>query len=176
MDKSRVISYVQYDTLNSLVRQGLSSYKIADELSVSQTTIKYWLKKYKLSTKKQKDLESKTCPKCKITYNSSEFYNRRNGLDLSPYCKKCSKTQTVERQRKLKQICVEYKGGKCSVCDYSKSVAALDFHHLNPKEKDFSISHVKCTSFNDKIKKELDKCILLCKNCHAELHFLNTSN
>ena len=53
--------------------------------------------------------------------------------------------------------------------DYDKCMSALEFHHLDPKEKDFSIStNIKSL---DLIKKELDKCILLCANCHREEHF-----
>lgn len=64
-------------------------------------------------------------------------------------------------------MAVEYKGGKCSLCGYDKSYAALQFHHRNPKEKSFSISNPKTRSW-EKIKIELDKCDILCSNCHAE--------
>jgi len=73
------------------------------------------------------------------------------------------------RQRvKLKLI--EYKGGKCQVesCGYNKSVRSLGFHHIDSKEKDFNVSG-KTMAF-DKMKKELDKCILVCNNCHGEIH------
>ncbi len=72
------------------------------------------------------------------------------------------------RQRtKLKLI--KYSGGKCEICGYSKYCPpAYDFHHKNPQEKEFSISGK--TFALDRLKKEVDKCMLLCKNCHAELH------
>lgn len=63
---------------------------------------------------------------------------------------------------------VEYKGGKCEICGYNKCIEALEFHHINPKEKDFSISG-GTKSFNT-LKPELDKCILVCANCHREIH------
>lgn len=63
---------------------------------------------------------------------------------------------------------VAYKGGCCSACGYKKSLAAMDFHHLNPAEKDFEIGGL--SSNWEKIAKELDKCVLLCANCHRELH------
>ena len=63
---------------------------------------------------------------------------------------------------------VEYKGGSCNLCGYSKCLNALDFHHLNPKEKDFSISNTN-RSF-EKMKSEIDKCIMVCSNCHREIH------
>lgn len=84
---------------------------------------------------------------------------------------KCLKCQTEEAviKRQLKKIkCVEYKGGKCEICGYDKNYSALEFHHLDPNEKDFTIS--KKNSSWENIKKELDKCILVCANCHREIH------
>ena len=77
-----------------------------------------------------------------------------------------------ERRQKRKMEAIDYKGGKCSICGYDKCKEVLDFHHINPNEKEFSISR-KRDSKIEKIKLELDKCILLCRNCHAELHYLN---
>jgi hypothetical protein len=73
-------------------------------------------------------------------------------------------------RNRVKIRLIEYKGGKCSVCGYDKPIpSAYDFHHLDPIEKDFNIS-AKSLSF-DRLKEEVDKCVLLCKNCHAEIHF-----
>lgn len=77
-----------------------------------------------------------------------------------------------ERRQKRKIEAIDYKGGKCSICGYDKCKEALDFHHINPDEKEFSISDKRDFKI-EKIKLELDKCILLCRNCHAELHYLN---
>jgi hypothetical protein len=70
-----------------------------------------------------------------------------------------------DKKRKL----VEYKGGCCEKCGYKKCIDAFDFHHMDPNQKDFGIS-AKSYSF-ERLKKEVDKCILVCKNCHAELHY-----
>lgn len=71
--------------------------------------------------------------------------------------------------RKRKKIkAVEYKGGKCQDCGYKKSYNSLDFHHIDPSQKDFSISQVNRSW--EITKKELDKCILVCSNCHGEIH------
>lgn len=85
-------------------------------------------------------------------------------------CKKCMVESVTKRRRKLKKMAVEYKGGECSICGYSKCINALQFHHLNPSQKSFSISATGHTRSWDKIKIELDKCILVCANCHLELH------
>lgn len=57
----------------------------------------------------------------------------------------------------------------CKKCGYNKFIGSLDFHHIEPEHKDFIISH-SFTSFNNLHKKELDKCILLCSNCHRIEH------
>tara|TARA_R110000851_G_scaffold78423_6_gene173122 strand:- start:1080 stop:1439 length:360 start_codon:yes stop_codon:yes gene_type:complete len=85
-------------------------------------------------------------------------------------CKKCRVGAVTRRRQKVKQKAVDYKGGKCEKCDYNKCVAALEFHHKDPNEKDFSISkNGACTSW-EKVKAEVDKCMLVCSNCHREIH------
>lgn len=84
-------------------------------------------------------------------------------------CKQCRTERTVKHRQKIKRKSIEYKGGKCEKCGYNKCVYALDFHHVDKTTKDFGIS-VKTLSW-ERTKKELDKCILICSNCHRELHF-----
>jgi DNA invertase Pin-like site-specific DNA recombinase len=74
----------------------------------------------------------------------------------------------ISWRKRKKQELVEYKGGCCEKCGYDKSIEALQFHHLNPNEKDFTISG-KSYSI-ERLKKEVDKCILVCANCHIEIH------
>lgn len=82
---------------------------------------------------------------------------------------KANRVKSVIDWRKRKKIeLVEYKGGKCEKCGYSKCIDALDFHHVDPNEKDFTIGG-KSWSF-DRLKNEVDKCILVCANCHREIH------
>lgn len=66
-----------------------------------------------------------------------------------------------------------YKGKKCEICGYDKCEGALEFHHLNPLEKDFQIGDIDLSNnLNiDDLKKEVDKCQLLCANCHREQHY-----
>ena len=70
-----------------------------------------------------------------------------------------------DKKRKL----VEYKGGKCERCGYDKCIDVFDFHHKDPTQKDFGIS-AKSYSY-ERLKKEVDKCMLVCKNCHTEIHY-----
>ena len=74
------------------------------------------------------------------------------------------------RRQRLKEMGVEYLGGKCMKCGYDKCIAALEFHHRNPEEKEFGISRYQNLSWS-RIIVELDKCDLLCSNCHKELHY-----
>jgi hypothetical protein len=83
-------------------------------------------------------------------------------------CIKCDSVWNKKYTQKLKQQCVEYKGGSCRNCGYNKYIGALDFHHIDPSEKDFSFSKKKAKW--ETLKAELDKCILLCANCHREAH------
>tara|TARA_R110002110_G_scaffold31917_8_gene111649 strand:+ start:9 stop:473 length:465 start_codon:yes stop_codon:yes gene_type:complete len=81
-----------------------------------------------------------------------------------------------EKRNYLKRRLVEYKGGKCEVCGYNKSIRALEFHHSDPKKKKINISTelFQKKSPNEKLykrlKKETEKCLLVCRNCHAEIH------
>lgn len=114
------------------------------------------------------------CPRCLETKSMSEFFNRRGKEGSSSYCKDCHNCQSVYRQRQFKIECVNYKGGKCENCGYNKCFNALDFHHLDRTIKEFNISKLRCTNFNKnpQVKIELDKCQLLCANCHREAEFL----
>lgn len=101
----------------------------------------------------------------------------RSYVDVRPR-KKLSETErkkkrvesVVKRRKKIKEMAIQYKGGCCQICRYDKYNGALEFHHLDPNEKDFSLGHKgHCTAW-EKVKKELDKCILVCANCHREIH------
>lgn len=109
------------------------------------------------------------CPQCQAVLPIEKFYMRRDGLQPSPYCKKHTHLETLNRNRRFKKFCVDYKGGKCQRCGYNKSISALHFHHRNPDEKELTISELKSKKF-ETAKPELDKCDLLCANCHAEVH------
>lgn len=75
-----------------------------------------------------------------------------------------------KRRKKLREMARDYKGGKCQICGYKKCPRALSFHHLDPKKKDFTISAKGLTRSWIKLQEEIDKCILLCANCHMEIH------
>lgn len=131
--------------LEKLVKEGLSTYKIAEKLNCSQTNVRFWLKKFHLTTKKEKQTKE-----------------QRN-------------TNNTESQRKRairrKLFFVQKLGGKCSFCGYCKNWAALDFHHTEPKNKQIKLDLTSLGHFSEEIlTKEMLNCQLLCANCHREHH------
>jgi hypothetical protein len=94
---------------------------------------------------------------------------------IQKYVKTRQKVKTVTSsesvilwRKRTKIKLIEYKGGKCEICGYDRCNRALEFHHKNPSEKDFTISG-RSLSF-DRLKDEVDKCLLVCSNCHSEIH------
>jgi len=76
---------------------------------------------------------------------------------------------TVRRNNRKKLI--DLHGGKCCICGYNKSISALDFHHKNEKEKDFGIAEGSRLKYSyKKLLEETKKCVLVCSNCHHEIH------
>ena len=98
-----------------------------------------------------------------------EFVLENNGRIKYYRCVKCRCEKVKQRRRNIKQILVQEHGGKCKVCGYNKCVQALEFHHVNPADKSFGISAKGNTIAIDRVRKEADKCILLCSNCHVEV-------
>jgi hypothetical protein len=113
--------------------------------------------------KKPKNIE-KDCKKhglCRWVLEGRGYYR----------CTKCRMAAVTKKRQKIKTDLVAYKGGKCEICGYDKCIAALEFHHRDHKEKEFGLAQNGNTFGFEKAKKEADKCILICANCHRELHF-----
>jgi len=103
--------------------------------------------------------------------------NKEHLLEIARKSYKRNKTkQNKKTQQRLRQYKVDfilYKGGKCAICGLEfngENQTVFDFHHINPEDKLFEISQSKMALINDKMRIELDKCLLLCANCHLELH------
>lgn len=110
------------------------------------------------------------CSKCG-TEDLSKFYTSGEKRRERNLCKDCSKLFIKERRAFLKIKAVEKMGGQCCRCGYDKSMGALEFHHLDSDKKEATISTlIKGSQCWNKLQKELDKCILLCANCHREEH------
>lgn len=83
-----------------------------------------------------------------------------------------SNKDAVKQWRKsTKERIIQSMGGKCQICNYDKCDEALELHHINPEEKEFGLGAIRANPISwSKIVVELRKCILLCANCHRELH------
>ncbi|RYD82905.1 MAG: hypothetical protein EOP84_08720 [Verrucomicrobiaceae bacterium] len=151
------------EDLELLVSQGLSYRNIASLRSVSLATIKYWGKKHGIPSKHRafsaNKHECKTCGERR----PEEFYGHRKGT-----CKKCFIAEDVVIGIAKKKQAIEYMGGKCFSCGYDKYYGALHFHHVNPADKE-DWGSFRCWGWT-RIKREIDKCILVCAVCHAEIH------
>jgi len=118
----------------------------------------------------------KTLNECQEKYGYSRrtlikyLYTRpRGNSKLTEEERKNRRVKSVVSWRsRTKQKLVDYKGGKCIKCGYNKYNGNLAFHHLDPSKKDFTITG-KSIAF-EKLKLEVDKCELLCHNCHGEVH------
>ncbi len=156
---------MQREYLEELVNKGLSTHDISRCSGKSQTTVRYHLKKLGLKTiwyefqKKEMFGTRAICKKHGLTEYSKD-----------KSCLKCGVEAVQKRRDDIKKKAVEYKGGKCIKCGYDRYIGALDFHHINPLLKTFSIGYKGYTRSWEKVKEELDKCDILCANCHRELH------
>lgn len=168
------------ETLEQLILQNKSMNAIAKELNCSLTTVKYWFRKYDLKSCfefggiKTAYLNCNTCNT--PTINGKMYCN---ALCKSRYHNKPKEVGQIKKDSLVAKLklnakkaeLVLYKGGKCILCGYSKNYAALCFHHTNPAEKEFQISSSENMRKDlNALKLEVDKCELLCHNCHCEVH------
>jgi 5-methylcytosine-specific restriction endonuclease McrA len=85
-------------------------------------------------------------------------------------CTKCNSDRVRRRRHRLKEMAIAYKGGECCKCGYSKCKGAMEFHHRDPTQKDFGLGMGGHTRSWARMKVELEKCDMLCSNCHREEH------
>lgn len=102
-----------------------------------------------------------TCPICSKTYVL--------GKPKGGTTKMCSSCRTRTNIANMRTSYKKVAGEKCMKCGYNKCTQALQFHHIKPEDKSFIISYAYSRS-KAKVINEINKCILICANCHAELH------
>ena len=133
-------------------------------------------------------MERKICSKCELEKEVSEFTkNKRKKDGYNSYCKECNKTYQqghyqrnkgyyFDKKKEQKETLREYvenikKTAKCLRCP-EDDMACLDFHHTGDKTKDFNIGKAISNGVSiETLQKEIDKCIILCSNCHRKLHY-----
>ena len=122
-------------------------------------------------------MNTKICSKCHKELPLSDFH--KNGFDTQGnqkyrgYCKNCANSIEKDRYKKKKDFANNQKR-KCVKCGETRTYV-LDFHHINKDDKDFTIGRMKKGDFNV-IQNEIDKCVVLCANCHREFHYLERVN
>jgi len=109
------------------------------------------------------------CKICSVELTEDTQYPSQIRLN-SKVCKSCKSNELKEKRRQAKFRAIEYKGGKCENCGGEFHPAIFDFHHVNPEEKDVDPWIIKDWAW-DRQKVELDKCVLLCSNCHRLEHY-----
>lgn len=128
------------------------------------------LKIYAEKYRARPEVKEKASAYAKRLSSSPEWREKKNKYDRQRRKGAATKLVRNEARRawsaREKQKAIQYKGGSCIICGYSKCAAAMDFHHKNPAEKDAIKAH---WSF-ERNKAELDKCVLLCCRCHREVH------
>lgn len=107
---------------------------------------------------------------CEACGRHYDYERRRGTSSWKGHSKtRCNSCVVNARRPGIKQKAVDYKGGKCQLCGYSKCLKSLTFHHRDSTKKSFGISCKGHMSWQ-RMRKELDKCVLLCANCHGEVH------
>jgi len=128
------------------------------------------------------EIALRKCSQCKLDKPLTEYYKYTTGKPHGQ-CKSCIRKHQQDkrnlnridynksnqkRHTESKARAIEYKGGFCNDCGGTFHQSVYDFHHIDPNEKDSSWSLHRSWEY---LKKELDKCILLCANCHRIRHW-----
>ena len=120
-------------------------------------------------------MDTKICTKCGIEKPLSEFNfrSKKNGTYRSE-CKTCHSSYMKQIYKQKKDQVIDLKTElKCAKCGYNEYGVALDFHHLDPTQKDMTVARMMSNKYRvDAVMKEIEKCVCLCANCHRVFHFL----
>jgi transposase len=157
--------------LERLAAEGATLREMAAALDRSTATVRHWLRRWGVerADRRRRPLppdvprdREMVCPQHGMT--TFRLDHRR-----SYRCLRCRQEKVAERRRTVKRILVAEAGGRCVRCGYDRCVAALQFHHLDPAAKSFTLSSKGITRSIARAREEARKCVLLCANCHAEV-------
>lgn len=156
------------EVLEPLVERGLTVRQIAAEVELSPTAVRHWLQRYELRTQRAREprggsVQDRFVAVCRV-HGETEFQLRADG---GRRCLRCRCEAVTRRRREVKAILVADAGGRCAACGFDGYVGALEFHHLDPGQKAFALSHEGVTRSLQRARAEAEKCVLLCANCHA---------
>lgn len=160
------------ETLEALVARHLTVREIAAEVNRSTATVRHWLSRYGLRTRRAHGVPAGVavtattaegdCPK----HGAALYIRRRDGAWR---CLHCRAEAVKDRRRRVKETIVHEAGRACALCGYDRCVAALHFHHRDPASKRFGLASRGITLALEAVRDEARKCVLLCANCHAEV-------
>jgi transposase len=167
--------------LEALIADDATLSEMATAMDRSEATVRHWLRSYGLSGRQRRGprpivsfekVQAAIREGCSTidgecpTHGSATFVIENSGRAR---CRACRQARVAEWRRRVKQRLVAEAGGKCRLCGYSRHVGALEFHHLDPGQKEFGLSVRGLTRSYAALQAEAGKCVLLCANCHAEV-------
>jgi Homeodomain-like domain len=161
---------IERNVLEDLVAEGLSIRRIADRLDLSYTTVRHWLRRYGLETNRAKRLRTADIDGLEPLLHCSThgFVAHVRGSDGFLRCRSCRSAAVVRRRARVRELLIAEAGGRCAVCEYDGHHGALQFHHVDPSTKAFTLRDGDTRSLA-RMREEASKCVLLCANCHAEV-------
>lgn len=156
--------------LEQLAASGATLREMAVTLDRSVSTIRHWLAAWEIERPSRGRADPAVAPlwterRCR-THGWTTFRLENRGYYR---CSRCRQAAVTKRRRKVKSMLVEESGGRCVVCGYDSCQAALQFHHIDPATKSFSLSQEGVTRSIELARREVAKCVLLCATCHAEV-------
>jgi transposase len=156
--------------LERLIDEGMTLRQIAASVGRSLATVRYWMRRFRLETRyaswaRDPDLKPQRIQRVCIHHGEVAFIKDGRGHYR---CPSCQVARVAGRRRRVKEILVAEAGGRCAVCGYDRHPRALEFHHLDPAAKVFTIGGGNSWSLA-RARQEAAKCVLLCGNCHAEV-------
>jgi len=163
------------EQLEPLVDEGHSIRAMAEELGVSYTTVRHWLRRYGLTTRRSARLSATAAARASGAMTAVAVRSRHGrtafgrSADGRYRCLKCRSEAVAARRRRVKEALVAAAGGCCALCGYSRSAVALQFHHTDPAQKSFGIAGQGVARSIESALAEARKCVLLCATCHAEV-------
>jgi hypothetical protein len=159
--------------LRGLIEGGASIHGAAAELGVAYSTVRYWIGRLGLETEGMRRRRQTAANGGAAPIELDCPHHGRTAFHLRPdggrRCSLCRSEAVTRWRRTVKVRLVERAGGACQVCGYDRYLGALQFHHLHPASKRFSLSRAGVTRSFAEAAREADGCVLLCANCHAEI-------